>query len=239
MRNFLAIAGFTLLLGGCASTPTSENPLVALRTAAEAGQPGDQYRFALALHDYEHNEGRITDRSLTNIGSWYKKAADQGHVQAQANLGALLRRNPDIPLGHAVSYLSSAAQAGDIVAQYNLGEYYDPRYGRSEEPKDIESAIAWYMRAAVQGSLQAQNQLAEAYAENNNLTMAYAWFSIAKQKRLSPSAQGSYDRLLKRIMESQKVEGERFANGIIEKHPSVTRWNELVGQYFYAQSGSK
>jgi TPR repeat protein len=60
----------------------------------------------------------------------------------------------------AIKWLSQAAEAGDIQAQYNLAQAYDE--GQGVAP-DLAKALKWSLRAAERGRALAQNQVAEAY----------------------------------------------------------------------------
>lgn len=57
----------------------------------------------------------------------------------------------------ALEYYQLAAEKGNIVAQWRIGEIYE--YGRGVEQSD-EQAVHWYRRAAVSGHCQAQSSLA-------------------------------------------------------------------------------
>lgn len=59
-----------------------------LRAAAQAGEAQAQYQLGLC-----YAEGREVERSLEQAKIWYKKAADQKHVQAMYRLAELL--DPD------------------------------------------------------------------------------------------------------------------------------------------------
>ena len=57
---------------------------------------------------------------------WYRRAAEQGEVEAQANLGSLLLAGtivaPDYAQAH--KWLRTAADQGDVKAQLNLARSY-------------------------------------------------------------------------------------------------------------------
>ena len=57
---------------------------------------------------------------------WYRLAAEQGHADAQFNLGNMYARGDGVPENdaEAVKWYRLAAEQGDAVAQYNLGVMY-------------------------------------------------------------------------------------------------------------------
>jgi TPR repeat protein len=84
-----------------------------------------------------------------------------------------------------------AAEAGDALAQFNLGVMYDQGMDDNYHPRvaDHENAILWLLRAAKQGLPRAQLRLAQAYVSADDLVdhrvEAGAWFLRA--------AEGSHD----------------------------------------------
>jgi TPR repeat protein len=61
----------------------------------------------------------------------------------------------------AVAQFRTLAEAGNPVAQYNLGVLYENGQG---VPKDYARAVEWYRKGAEQGYSEAQNNLANMYA---------------------------------------------------------------------------
>lgn len=58
--------------------------------------------------------------------------------------------------GEAVKWYRQAADQGDVLAQFNLGVFYETGEGVSV---DQEQAINWYRKAAQQGHADAQEAL--------------------------------------------------------------------------------
>lgn len=122
--------------------------------------------------------------------------------------------------------LTEAAHGGAAVDQLALARHYDPRYAKPANVADARTATTWYLRAALQGSLAAQNALGELYAsEEGNPVMAYTWLSIAKKKRLDSSAKAALESVTARLTDEQKANGTWFANELINQHPAITAWN--------------
>jgi len=91
---------------------------------AKYGDAGSQYWLG---HKYSAGEG-VPENDKTAV-KWYTLAAEQGHAQAQFNLGLM-------------------AEHGDAEAQFNLGGMYDIGQG---VPQNAKAAVKWYTLAAEQG----------------------------------------------------------------------------------------
>ena len=77
-------------------------------------------------------------------------AAEQGHAQAQFNLGVMYDNGEGVPEddAEAVKWFRMAAEQGYALAQYNLGVMYATGEG---VPEDYVRAYAWFNLAAAQG----------------------------------------------------------------------------------------
>jgi len=100
--------------------------------------------------------GRGVPMDLRQAETWYKMAANQGHVQASDNLGLILfqdnRRKEALPL------LLSSSRRGEPRAQYVLGTGY---FNGDFVEKDWVRAYALTTRASASGLRQASQNLAE------------------------------------------------------------------------------
>ncbi len=78
----------------------------------------------------------------------------------------------------AAKWFRKAAEEGDAVAQYNLGNMYSDGKG---VPQDDAEALKWCRRAAEQGQADAQYSIGLLYAYGGLLDYAeaYMWFSLA------------------------------------------------------------
>jgi len=78
--------------------------------------------------------------------------------------------------------LQIAAQAGDALAQFNLGVMYDHGMDNNEHPRvaNRDEAIRWLLSAAKQGLPRAQLKLAQFYVDGevaeDHRVEAGAWF---------------------------------------------------------------
>ena len=121
------------------------------RPLADRGDADAQFNMGQA---YKLGRGVPTDLRLAQ--SWYEKAAQQGHEQAQANLGLILFQNGD--RAGAMPWIRKAADHGDPRAQYVLGTAL---FNGDLVAKDWPRAYALMTRAAAQGLPQAAQSLTE------------------------------------------------------------------------------
>ena len=68
------------------------------------------------------------------------------------------------------------AEAGDAVAQFEIGSAYDAGYGA---PRDAVQAERWYRAAAGQGHIAAHNSLGRMFQAQKRYSDARGWFEKA------------------------------------------------------------
>ena len=102
-----------------------------------------------------------------------------------------------------ITELRKKAEAGDAIAQTNLGT----AYGRGEGvPKDSKEALKWWRKAAGEGDTQAQANLSDMYrlgrgVSQNNIA-AYVWANMAVRNGHKQSAK-LRDDIAKKITSAQ------------------------------------
>ena len=117
----------------------------------------------------------------TALKEW-KPLADQGHADAQYNLGLMYDYGRGVVEddAEAVRWFRLAADQGHAYAQLSLGVMYADGRG---VPEDDAEAVRWLRLAADQGLAGAQHRLGLMYANGrgvlqDNVT-AHMWFNIA------------------------------------------------------------
>jgi hypothetical protein len=148
MKNIIRLLAFTLVIAGArpVHAQPDEPPPAKLKAAAEAGDAqaqsklGDAYRSQFA--------------EATAL-IWYRKAAAQGVVHAQSELGRILMSHADSPFAkpeaqsvdadEAIEWYLKAANQGDKVAQLVLGQQFEA--GKFVKQDYIE-AYKWFAIAA-------------------------------------------------------------------------------------------
>jgi hypothetical protein len=105
---------------------------------------------------YENGQG-VPKNDLQAL-NWYRKAADQGYVLGEYNLGTMFFYGNGVAEDNeqAAYWFRKAADQGYDVAQYLLGNMYQHGLG---VPQNIQQAIAWYRKAAEQGHAEAIENL--------------------------------------------------------------------------------
>jgi TPR repeat protein len=83
----------------------------------------------------------------------------------------------------SVANLQTAAQVGNVRAQFFLASHY--KYGQGVQ-KDLDQAFNWYLKAAQQGAAPAQLNVGQMYAEGKGVTadmnQAKIWFGKAARQ---------------------------------------------------------
>ncbi|MBU6252975.1 MAG: SEL1-like repeat protein [Alphaproteobacteria bacterium] len=121
------------------------------RTAAQAGDADAQFNLAQA-----YRLGRGVPQDLTEAENWYRRAAVQGHLRAEDNLGLILFQKRAYP--QAFPLLEKSAARGDARAQYVLGTAL---FNGDLIKRDWTRAYALMLRSSANGLGRATDQLHE------------------------------------------------------------------------------
>lgn len=121
------------------------------RGPADKGDADAQFNLGQA-----YKLGRGVSQDLVQAEKWYKKAADQGHLQASDNYGLVLFQSNR--RAEALPYLQASAQRGEPRAQYVLGTGH---FNGDFVEKDWVKAYALMTRASAQQLPQATTNLAQ------------------------------------------------------------------------------
>jgi uncharacterized protein len=121
------------------------------RPLAINGDADAQFNLGQA---YKLGRGVPVDFKLAE--SWYRKAAEQGHFQAEDNLGLILFQNGDRP--KAMPHIEKSAARGEPRAQYVLATAL---FNGDLVKKDWVRAYALMTRASASGLNQASASLAQ------------------------------------------------------------------------------
>ncbi|HUD94101.1 SPOR domain-containing protein [Sphingobium sp.] len=121
------------------------------RPLADAGDPDAQFNMGQA-----YKLGRGVQADMKVAIDWYRKAATQGHMRAEDNLGLLMFQQGD--RAAAIPYLQRAAMRGEPRAQYIVGTAL---FNGDLVDKDWVRAYALMTRASASGLSQASTSLAQ------------------------------------------------------------------------------
>jgi TPR repeat protein len=131
--------------------PAPKSRLSALHAKADGGDADAQYDLGLR---YGTSAGQALD--LAQAASWYRKAAEQGHLLAQFNLGVMFGRGQGVPQDAVVAagWMRKAAEGGDAGGQYEIGAHCHRASLTAPQVNATESRIEaykWLHLAATQG----------------------------------------------------------------------------------------
>jgi TPR repeat protein len=121
--------------------------------------------------------------------AWYRKAAEQGHQEAQRKLGKCCLIGLGTALNHeeASTWYRRAAEQGFAEAQYDLAELQ--RSGQTSNEISEETA-QWYRKAAAQGHADAQYKFGECCDNGNGVPQDH---QLAAQLFQMSAEQGHVD----------------------------------------------
>ncbi len=144
--------------------------------SATALSPEEMFQNGLEHYD---------KKNYTEAVKWYRKAAEQGHAQAQCNLGNCYYSGQGVTknISEAVKWYRKAAEQGFAWAQNILGYCYNNGEGVTQ---DYAEAVKWYRKAAEQGHANAQCNLGLCYefakGVTKSITEAVKWYRKAAEQ---------------------------------------------------------
>jgi hypothetical protein len=161
--------GLTLILALAAASPQAA-PQPVVKQGVEAWERGDftgavaKWREPAIAGDADaqfnlgqaYKLGRGVTADLKQAEDWYRRAAAQGHLQAQDNYGLLLYQNDK--RAEAMPLLKTSADRGEPRAQYVYGTEL---FNGELAPKDWVRAYAMMTRASAAGIPRASESLAQ------------------------------------------------------------------------------
>jgi hypothetical protein len=201
--------------------------------AAEHGNVDAQFHLAASygIKNCDLNDDQAAVRFLNawKAGKWYRRAADQGHAEAQCDFGWMhdTGRGTARDAKEAVRWYRKSADQGLAEAQYRLGINYANGRGVLE---DCKKAVKWYRKAADQGYGDAQFNLGVMYANGRGVLKdgkeAVKWYRKAADQGLT-KAQYS----LGVMYES--------GSGIVKDEEEAMKWYRKSADQGYAKAQSK
>jgi TPR repeat protein len=151
---------------------------------ASDGSADKQYALGIVFF-----YGKSVQQSYKEALVWFRRAADQDHVEAQYILGEMYRTGEGIEINNnkAFNWYIKAAKQGHTNAQNNLGLIYARGKG---VPRNDNEAFLWYQKSAKQGDAFGQMRLGYMYQKgqgvNKDDAKAVVWYQkSAEQGRAS------------------------------------------------------
>jgi len=198
---FSCLLLFTLPLGGgCPSEPCcvpfgskeDERIFKEYHASAERGDVETQYWLGVMYCQRiwrwrEDGSMGATEEDIKEGIKWHRRAAEQGHAEAQYELGKILTTfhsdKIDKEEGEGIKWYRKAAEQGCYNAQYALGVRYSAGWS---VPKDTTEAVKWYRKAAEQQDMSAQCALGRHYFDGIGVPQdkaeAVRWFRKAAEQ---------------------------------------------------------
>ncbi len=130
--------------------------------------------------------GGECDRTTAEAARWYRRAAEQGHGEAQVNLGLLYEAGLGVRQDYleAARWYRKALECGSApsrdAAAVHLGVLYGEGLGVE---RDDAAAVEWFRQAAAAGEPSGQFNLALMYHEGRGTAQddvqAYRWLLLS------------------------------------------------------------
>ena len=155
--------------------------------------------------------GQLVAQDDVQAVFWWRKAAEQGHAEAEYNLADMyfMGRGVTQDDSRALQWFRKAAEQGYADAENALANMYASGRGVS---KDDALALEWFRRAAEQGNATAQNNLGIGYALGRGTArddaVAVEWFRKAANLG-SAAAQNNLGTMYQQVEHCRKTMGWR------------------------------
>ena len=160
---------------------------------------------------------------LRRGGDWYRRAAEQGLVEAQRHLAEMYLAGEGVPQNpsEAVAWYSKAAAQDDAVAEFYLGAMHASGQGVAQ---DNGEAANWYLRSAEHGLTEARYLVGLMYARGEGVpqdyVQAHKWLNLAAAHG-DKEARTQRDQIARQMTLEQIAEAQRLASA--EAATKVTR----------------
>lgn len=133
--------------------------------------------------------------------NWFRKAAEQGHVESQYDLGLLYYwtgYGVETDYVESFKWFLKAAEQGHAHSMWLLGQQYEHGKGVA---KDFVKAVEWYRKGAEKGDYDSKFDLGRMYENGigvgKDLTEAKRWYQSARDLQYTNEAVRALERLEK------------------------------------------
>ena len=140
MKKIILFLG--VFYAGLVSAQGIEADINAIIEKAKTGNVNAQY----TLGGYYFLGSNGVEQSYSKAAYWWEKAAEQGHGDAQFNIGVCYYEGNGIKQSYskAIYWYKKAAEQGNSSAQYNIGVCY---YNGDGVEQSKTKAIYWFRKA--------------------------------------------------------------------------------------------
>lgn len=175
-------------------SPASASQFDVLVRKAKAGNPEAQFELGGM-----YLQGQVGPPSKMLVGEpdykqackWFRRAAEQGHAEAQNSLGVRYNRGEGVREDHTEAckwFRRAEAHGSTQAASVNLAMNLLRGLG---EPQSISEALTRFRKAAYLSDPLAQYHLAALYQQGHGVTKdtktAKSWFRRAAEQRYVPA----------------------------------------------------
>ena len=190
-----------------------------LRQKAEQGDVEAQYLLGIG---HAAGFGAFQQDNVQAV-TWYRKAAEQGHVGAQLALGTIYEEGSRVTKDdtEAVAWFRKAAEQDNADGQYDLGRMYE--FGSGVAKDDVQAAT-WYRKAAEQGNAEAKKSLNRIHpnSDGDAEIVAPSWWYRKKAEQGDAAAQF--------VLGGMYAEG----NGVPKDDASAATWYRKAAEQGFA-----
>lgn len=149
---------------------------IRINAEGDDGDPEYQFKYGLMFYTGRGPGGRgVFPKDTSQAHFWFRKAADQGNLDAITMLGNISHEEGNIR--STLKYYRKAAEGGHAAACENLGMLYG--LGK-DVPKNNSEAHRWFLHGAKIGSPFCQYIVGLHYKSgvgvSENIEIAYQWF---------------------------------------------------------------
>ena len=206
---------------GLGSSANPESPVggadaASLGDVAKGSEDQDSadYQFERGRACYWGDVSRNIKQDYSEAARWWRKAAEQGHAEAQYRLASDCYgqgQGVQKSAADAAMWYRRAAEQGHAEAECRLGFMYLCGTGVGN---DYSEAFRWFRKSAEQGNSGAEYMLGEMYSDGRGVERddaeAVRWYRKAAAQNY-PCAQDMLDLLLDRLLRESKQKQKRQA----------------------------
>lgn len=190
-----------------------------IKASKQGHEKAERNALEVFYRGYSHYRSSVQKDNAEAV-FWIRKAAEQGNVDAQMDMGRMYYEGENVAQDHmlAADWFRRVAEQGDQFAQYRLGDlYYEESVIRN-----YAQAADWFRKAAEQGHKPAQLKLGDIYCKGLGVTRDYAH---AKDWYYKAAEQGD---LVAQLNLGRMYEA---GQGVARDYVQAYKWLSLAARY--------
>ena len=134
-----------------------------------------------------YRDGKGIGQDYHQAVKWFRRAAEQGEVDAQVNLGFMYGKGQGVATDYqqAFNWYRKAAEQGDENGEYALGVIYSNGRG---VPKDLVRSYMWYSISAASSAGTDQQDAAQ---RRDKIAAKLTPAQLSQAQQMAAKCQGS------------------------------------------------